>query len=106
VKNPDAVNAICYKQCHKQQKWSNIATNYRPANKDESQPRGTKNDISHIQDKISANISDIISDQEEFEKKMKDKLDKQMKGIVTVVEQQKLHNRWTVSYKWSSETSK
>jgi DNA-binding protein YbaB len=44
-----------------------------------------ENSISAIQAKISA-ISAIISGQAEFEKKITDKLDKQLKGLVIVVE--------------------
>jgi hypothetical protein len=46
-----------------------------------------KNDISGIQGRISIDISATRSCQEEFEMKMRNKLDKQLKGIVTVVEQ-------------------
>jgi hypothetical protein len=52
--------------------------------------------ISDIQDKIRADISAIRSGQAEFEEIITDKLDKQLKGVGTTVEQQtpKLHEEF------------
>jgi hypothetical protein len=47
-----------------------------------------KKNISCIEDKISSDVSANRSGQEEFEEKMTDKLDKRLKGVVTLVEQQ------------------
>jgi BMFP domain-containing protein YqiC len=47
-----------------------------------------KNDISAIQNNVSTDISAIRSSLAEFEKKIMDKLNRQLKGITTVVKQQ------------------
>jgi hypothetical protein len=52
------------------------------------QLKAIKNYTSTSQEEIKHYISAIRSCQEEFEEKMTDKLDKQPKGIVNVVEKQ------------------